>query len=159
MTLAIRVALLMEKVFILAAIIYVVNAVLSFAKPVEIHAPLTTYPHSEISSIEQTKELTPQPVRDFEDVVPSRDLFNAAMPGKELNNNAPIVNTLPGNFKVVGVIIAKPPELAIEDINTHQTFFIAQGGRAQDIEVVEVLPHQAVLKYQGQDIVLPIEKK
>jgi hypothetical protein len=57
---------------------------------------------------------------------------------------------LPGNFKIVGILIGRPSEVIIEDTQMQQTYFVKEGDASGPIQVFDVSQNRAVVTYQGQ---------
>jgi len=147
-----------EKFFIVATVIMVVYAGIYFNKSNQGAAPRATKQKSSQSILENNVHAQPIIEDNFSDLVFHRDLFDSAAVPSNLSmvNAALPANALPVNLKVVGIIIGQPSELVIEDVTTHQTYFIAQGTTVGGIEVTDIQNKKATIKYQGQDIILPL---
>ncbi len=155
-----RVIFVLEKVFILVAVALVVYAVIYLNKPVALPVVLTQTASVDVSSTDNVVEMALVSSADVGVVEPQRDLFDAAGAPADLGvNNAAMSNMLPANFKVVGIIIGQSSQIAIEDTASHQTYIIAKGSQEQGIEVMDIHRDQALLKYQGQAITLPLQLK
>jgi len=88
-----------------------------------------------------------------------RDIFSMAT---EVSSSGTVVNTpkgqLPDHLKVVGVIIANPSQIIIEDTSSKNTYFIDEGHPQAGIKIVRVGKGQMIINYQGGDIPVPIKK-
>ena len=157
---AVRSIYILEKVFLGASILVVIYAVIYFNKPVAIPVVPKVTQQFEPALPEKMQNVTGADV-EMAALSASRDLFNTSLTPADMNNvNNPVLpNALPGNFKVVGVILGAVSQLAIEDVNAHQTYFITKGSQAQGIEVIDIHRDQALLKYQGQEITLSLLSK
>ena len=154
---AIQVARLLEKIFIASTIVLVVLTVIYFSKPVEV--PLqeqedilpTQTPVVMDRDESQEKALIQQ-------LQTQRDLFNTAAMPLNLNgmNAQPVSTTLPPFLKVVGVVIGNPSQIAIEDMNTRETYIIAKGSQDHGIELIKLERDKALVKYNGQEIMLTL---
>jgi len=65
---------------------------------------------------------------------------------------------LPVHLKIVGILVAHPSQIIIEDTLVNKTFFIQEGSPQDGIKIVRVSKGQMVIYYQGQDISVPINK-
>ena len=59
---------------------------------------------------------------------------------------------------MVGILIAHPSQIIIEDTLVNKTYFIDEGSAQAGIKIVRVNNDQMVINYQGQDIPVPITK-
>lgn len=89
----------------------------------------------------------------------SRDIFSLTA---EVSPSGVVEKTLKGelpeHLKVVGIIVAHPPQIIIEDSFLNKTFFINQGEPQDGINIVQVNRDQMIISYQGQDISVPIKR-
>ena len=96
---------------------------------------------------------------NLSDKTEARDIFS---PATTVTPTGTVVSTpkgqLPGNLKVVGIIIANPSQIIIEDNMANKTYFISEGPAQDGFKIVRVGRDQMVLNYQGQDIDVPITK-
>lgn len=155
----IRTVQTMEKVFIVGAVGLVGYAFIYFNKPLAVPVMVRTSLHQVTTApVYQGVALHAGRDREESDVLEQRDLFNVGGVSSEPNlvNMASMSNFLPGNFKVVGVVIGDPSQLAIEDANTRQTYFIAKGSQVQGITVVDINRQEARVLFQGQNIMLSL---
>jgi len=87
----------------------------------------------------------------------ARDVFFPASSADNVENT--LKGQLPANLKIVGVLIAHPSQIIIEDTLIHKTYFIDEGNPQAGIKIVQV-GHDGhdrmVINYQGQDIYVPI---
>ena len=65
---------------------------------------------------------------------------------------------LPDNLKIVGILIAHPSQIVIEDTSTNSTYFIDEGESKDGVKIVKVDQDRMTINYQGQDIVVPVSK-
>ena len=90
--------------------------------------------------------------------VQARDIFSLA----SVNPSGVVENTpkgqLPNHLKVVGILIAHPSQIVIEDTFSNTTYFIDQENPQDGIKIVKVGRDQMTINYQGQDIILPVNK-
>ncbi len=88
----------------------------------------------------------------------ARDIFSLTAVGP----SGAVENTpkgqLPAHLKIVGILIAHPSQIIIEDSFAHKTYFIDEGNPQAGIKIVRVNKDQMVINYQGQDIPVPINK-
>jgi len=89
--------------------------------------------------------------------VQARDIFSL---GQAAGTSGAVENTpkgqLPDHLKVVGILIANPSQIIIEDNSANKTYFIDEGRPQAGIKIVRVNNNQMVINYQGQDISVPI---
>ncbi len=88
----------------------------------------------------------------------ARDVFMPYVPSGGTMANAP-QGQFPDHLRVVGVIIAHPSQIIIEDSLAHQTYFIDEGTPRDGFNITQVTPDQMVVNYQGQDIIVPVGRK
>jgi type II secretory pathway component PulC len=107
--------------------------------------------------------LSPSPVFDLKSEDASldphaRDIFSMGtavdLSGVE---NTPI-GQLPDHFKIVGILIAHPSQIIIEDRLANKTYFINEGSPQAGIKIMRVRKDQMIINYQGQNISVPIDK-
>jgi len=88
----------------------------------------------------------------------ARDIFSLT----PVDQSGAVENTpkgqLPAHLKVVGILIAHPSQIIIEDSLTNNTYFIDENNPQAGIKIVQVSPDQMTINYQGQDIAVPISK-
>jgi len=88
----------------------------------------------------------------------ARDIFSMTTQAP----SGPVENTpkgqLPNHLKIVGVLIAHPSQIIIEDTLANKTYFIDEGAPQAGIKIVQVGRDQMVINYQGQDIPVPVNK-
>ena len=65
---------------------------------------------------------------------------------------------LPDHLKIVGILIAHPSQIIIEDSIANNTYFIDEGTPQDGIKIVKVDKDQMIINYQGQNISVPIQK-
>jgi hypothetical protein len=89
----------------------------------------------------------------------SRDLFSIT---PAVSPNGPGESTpkgqLPAHLKIVGIVIAHPAQIIIEDSLLNQTYFIDEGNPQAGIKIVKVGKDKMVINYQGQDIDVSVNK-
>jgi hypothetical protein len=124
-------------------------------------------PMPEKSSIVSTKGtglVSPSPVFDLKPYDASadaqaRDIFSMAPAG---NPSGAVENTpqgqLPDHLKIVGILVAHPSQIIIEDSLANKTYFIDEGNPQAGIKIVKVNKDQMIINYQGQAISVPIKK-
>jgi type II secretory pathway component PulC len=123
---------------------------------------------AENSSVVSTKGInliTPTPTFDLEpyqetgQIAQARDIFSmtpAVSPSGAVENTPK--GQLPGHLKIVGILVAHPAQIVIEDSFTNKTYFIDEGNPQAGIKIVQVSKDQIIINYQGQDISVPIKK-
>jgi hypothetical protein len=91
--------------------------------------------------------------------VDARDVFslNPVNPSGAEATQTP-KGQLPDHFKIVGILIAHPSQIIIEDSLVNKTFFINEGTPQDGISIVRVGRDQMVINYQGQNISIPVNK-
>jgi type II secretory pathway component PulC len=121
----------------------------------------------EKSSVVAAKEIglvSSSPVFDLKPYVPSgnaqaRDIFSLTT---TVGPSGAVENTpkgqLPAHMKIVGILVANPSQIIIEDTSTKSTYFIDEGHPQAGIKIVRVGKSQMIINYQGQDIPVPIKK-
>jgi len=88
----------------------------------------------------------------------ARDIFSLAAENLTgVANNTP-KGQLPDNLKVVGIIVAKPSQIIIEDSLSKKTYFIDETTPQAGIKIIRVNKDEMTINYQGQDIPVPIIK-
>ncbi len=63
---------------------------------------------------------------------------------------------LPANLKVVGISLGGHPQVVLEDINMHQSYFIDETPN-QGMSIKSVESDKILLNYQGQTIEIPLK--
>ena len=90
--------------------------------------------------------------------IQQRDIFMA--PGVEalpLAVEQTPEGNLPAHFKVVGIMIAHPSQLIIEDLAARKTYFIIEGRPQAGINIVRVEKDRIIVNHQGQDILISVK--
>ncbi len=90
----------------------------------------------------------------------ARDIFSlstAVSPSGSVENTPK--GQLPAHLKIVGIVIAHPSQIAIEDSMLNKTYFIDEGNPQAGIKIVRSSPGQMIINYQGQDISVPVSKQ
>jgi hypothetical protein len=87
-----------------------------------------------------------------------RDIFSLTTPTPDGAVESTPKGQLPDHLKVVGVLIAHPSQIVIEDTSLGATYFIDEGKSQDGIKVVKVGREQITVNYQGQDIPIPVTK-
>jgi type II secretory pathway component PulC len=107
--------------------------------------------------------LSPSPVFDLKPYDASastqaRDIFSLSTD----NPSGAVENTpkgqLPDHLKIVGILIAHPSQVIIEDSLVNKTYFIDEGTLQAGIKIVSVGKDQMIINYQGQNISVPVSK-
>jgi type II secretory pathway component PulC len=108
--------------------------------------------------------ISPSPVLDLQPYDASanaqaRDIFSLTT---TVTSSGSVENTpkgqLPDHLKVVGILIAHPSQIIIEDTSANTTYFIDQDHPQDGIKMLKVAPDQMTINYQGQDIIVPVTK-
>lgn len=90
----------------------------------------------------------------------ARDIFSISASD---NLSGAVENTpkgqLPDHLKIVGILIAHPSQIIIEDKLAKKTYFIDEENPQAGIKIARVYKNLMILNYQGQDISVPIHKK
>ena len=101
------------------------------------------------------------PVADLYDVyankIAGRDIFSSVSPAVSAFTQPVSESELPANLKVVGVVIGQPSEIIIEDTSARQTYFILEGQSQGGIMLQRISNGQAVLSYQGKNIIVKVK--
>jgi hypothetical protein len=88
----------------------------------------------------------------------ARDIFSLS----DVGPSGAIENTpkgqLPAHLKIVGILVADPSQIIIEDTFAKKTYFIDEYHPQDGIKIVQVKANQMLINYQGQDIHVPINK-
>jgi hypothetical protein len=88
-----------------------------------------------------------------------RDVFSIA-PAE--TGNGGLENTpagqLPQYLKIVGIVIAHPSQIIIEDTSANKTYFIDEGSIQDGIKIARVLKDRMIINYLGQDIPVPVHR-
>ena len=92
------------------------------------------------------------------DMAPVRDIFSLAAPNPSGVSTSTPKGQLPDHLKVVGILIAHPSQIIVEDTSLNTTFFIDEGQTQDGISLAKVSHDQVTVNYQGQDINVPISK-
>jgi type II secretory pathway component PulC len=110
--------------------------------------------------------ITPPPIFELKayqesgQIDQARDIFSltpAVSPSGAVENTPK--GQLPVHLKIVGILIAHPSQIVIEDSFANKTYFIDEGNPQAGIKIAKVGKDQMIINYQGQDIVVPISKK
>ncbi len=91
--------------------------------------------------------------------VASRNIFSSTASAQTAAAEQTPLGQLPSHLKIVGILIANPSQIVIEDAQVKQTYFITQGAPQGGIDIARVNGHQMVLSYQGQEIAVELNKK
>ena len=107
--------------------------------------------------------VSPMPVLDLKPNVEAesaqtRDIFTLS----DVDSSGMIENTpkgqLPAHLKIVGILVADPSQIIIEDTFAKKTYFIDEYHPQDGIKIVRVVADQMTINYQGQDINVPVTK-
>ena len=107
--------------------------------------------------------IAPAPVLDLKPLgstnnFEGRDVFSLS----PINTSGAIENTpkgqLPSNLKVVGIVVARPSQIIIEDSLANQTYFIDEGTTQAGIRIKNVERDQMTINFRGEDIPIPVTK-
>jgi len=89
----------------------------------------------------------------------ARDIFSVSA---DVSPSGAVENTpkgqLPKHLKIVGILLANPSQIVIEDSFANKTYFIDKDNPQLGIKMVRVGKDQMVINFQGQDIIVPITK-
>jgi len=108
--------------------------------------------------------ISPSPVLDLQpyDALANsqaRDIFSLTT---TVSSSSAVENTpkgqLPDHLKVVGILIAHPSQIIIEDTSSNTTYFIDDDHPQDGIKMLKAGPDQIIINYQGQDIIVPVTK-
>jgi type II secretory pathway component PulC len=105
--------------------------------------------------------LSPSPAFDLKsyDASEARDVFSLPT---AVNTSGTVEGSpqgqLPEHLKIVGLLIAHPSQIIIEDDLADKTYFIKEGSSEAGIKIVRVSKNQMIINYQGQEISVPISK-
>jgi len=107
--------------------------------------------------------ISPTPALDLKPyngavAVQARDIFSLS----DVDSSGAIENTphgqLPAHLKIVGLVIADPSQIVIEDTFAQKTYFIDEDHPQDGISIKQVIANQMTINYQGQDINVPVIK-
>lgn len=89
--------------------------------------------------------------------VTGRDLFSLKLPASAVQPAIDPVRSgvLPDHLKVVGILKGEPPQVVIEDMNAHKTFFIQPGEEQYGFTIERFEKGRVLLKYQSQTYTIP----
>jgi hypothetical protein len=107
--------------------------------------------------------VSPNPVLDLnpsEESAPvqARDIFSLSDVGPSGTLENTPKGQLPAHLKIVGILVADPSQIVIEDTFAKKTYFIDENHPQDGIKIVQVRANQMMINYQGQDINVPINK-
>ena len=114
-------------------------------------------------ALKSTVLVSPTPVLDLKPndgsvSAQARDIFSLS----DIGPSGAVENTpkgqLPAHLKIVGILVADPSQIIIEDTFAKKTFFIDEYHPQDGIKIVQVRANQMMINYQGQDINVPINK-
>ena len=120
--------------------------------------------NSSVLAAKAADMLPPSPVFDLKPYDAStqpqaRDIFSmTTVDGSSSTAESTPKGQLPDHLKVVGILIAHPSQIIIEDSSVNKTYFIDEANPQGGIKIVKVGPDQMVINYQGQNIPVPITK-
>ena len=91
-------------------------------------------------------------------VVQSRDIFSSSPIPASATGTADQTPTgqLPSNLKVVGIVIAHPSQIIVEDTSSKQSYFINEDKPQAGISIARIEKDQIIINYQGQSISVPV---
>ncbi len=112
-------------------------------------------------ALKDTVLISASPVLDQpanNDSGPARDIFSLS----DVGPSGAIENTpkgqLPAHLKIVGILVADPSQIIVEDTFARKTYFIDEYHPQDGIKIVQVKLNQMTINYQGQEINVPITK-
>ncbi len=120
--------------------------------------------NSSVVSMKRVGLISPSPAFDLKPYdasanVQARDIFSLST---DVSPSGIVENTpkgqLPAHLKIVGILIAHPSQIIIEDSFLHKTYFIDEENPQAGIKIVRVSKDQMIINYQGQDISVPVNK-
>ena len=89
-----------------------------------------------------------------------RDLFSTApidnRSGQAANTPA---GQLPGYLKIVGIVVAHPSQIIIEDTSANKTYFVDEGTEQDGVKIVRVSNDRMTISYLGQEIPVGIHRE
>ena len=103
-------------------------------------------------------ELDLKPDESWVALIQTRDIFSSGTADTSVLGQTP-TGQLPSHLKVVGIVIANPPQVIIEDTSSKQTYFISEGKLQAGIRITRVDKNQIIVNYEGQNISVPIHKE
>jgi len=149
----------LEYFFLLLTVVcvgYIGYFFLTQHKTIDVSLPLPSVKLQELDSADETtQELRPYDF--YAKQINGRDVFVAPKQVKTIERTGLAAGQLPVNFKVVGIVLANPAQVVIEDQTAHQTYFVSQDSPSNGISIKYVLKDKIVLEYQNQNIDIKIK--
>lgn len=149
----------LEYFFILLTILcigYVGSFYLSQNKMTDNQAAVSTADSADVNADDRVDVQDLKPYDFYAKQIDTRDVFIPLKQAKPVEVKS-FGGQLPSNFKVVGIILAKPVQVIIEDQTAHQTYFITEDAPVNGIGIKSVSGDAIVLNYQGQSIQVNIK--
>lgn len=93
-----------------------------------------------------------RPFDSYKQTMEGRDIFQAPWEKPVQEVSAPNVSAaeLAKQLKLVGILLDKDPKAIVEDLGTHQTFFVSPGEQIGNAVVGEIRPDKVILIF-GQE--------
>ena len=88
----------------------------------------------------------------------ARDIFSLSTDSAGAVLEATPKGQLPNHLKVVGIVVAHPSQIIIEDSLVNKTYFIDETHPDGGVKIVKTGRDQMIINYQGQDIPVAITK-
>jgi hypothetical protein len=88
-----------------------------------------------------------------------RDIFSHVTPvavsSPPESKNMP--SSLPGRFRLAGVVVDSFPQIVVEDLPAGKTYFISEGRQEGGLSVLSISTEQVQLEYMGQQYRITLE--
>jgi hypothetical protein len=154
----IRLGVRLSMIFTLGCFAYVVYSLLFQGKDKALTDDADLVPAKAVA------QAAPSPVFDLKPYDASgndqiRDIFSlntSVSPSGAIEST--VKGQLPEHLKIVGILIAHPSQIIIEDGFDHKTYFIDESTPQDGIKIVRASQDGMTINYQGQDINVPIAK-
>ncbi len=102
--------------------------------------------------------LETKPYAFYESRIKGRDIFGFAAPAAaDPAASGTPSGELPAHLKVVGIVIAYPAQVIIEDTDAHQTYFIEEGKAQAGIKIERAAKDKIFINYQNQSIAIAVK--
>jgi len=151
----IRLVQRLSMILTLACCIYLIIFILSKS-----HDNLMPAENSKVA-LKDAVLISPTPLLEkkaADETAPTRDIFTLS----DVGPSGALENTpkgqLPAHLKIVGIVVADPSQIVIEDTFTRKTYFIDENHPQGGIKIVQIKAGEMTINFQGQDIHVPISK-
>jgi|GEM_PF-3327585 len=147
-------------IVIVISLTYVGHFYFTQMKSLDVHIPTQkrVLPLEKIAPLDiSTSSL--KPYNFYEKQINNRDIFSNSLSQNSASTSEPQVplGQLPGNFKIVGIVLGNQPQIVIEDAQAHQTYFIDKGTPQVGIQIDRVENDKMILIYKDQPISISLK--